>query len=257
MRDKRYQSTEKGLDDLADLMLGRINSCVDDRAKKNVKIKSATVTKVNEDGTVNVSLPDDEGNGFSRIQNQSVYELDVGDSVEIMLKEGSFSNCWVIAKHGGGSKRVNLVNSGSISVTGGGSGSGGSSGGGTTGGGDMLKSAYAPNSNDTVEKAFKDEDGNNIVNTYMKKSGIINDTNLDTVLGSGNYFIGTGNTNVPDGCDGCMLFVGGASTSAFQCIFKYSDSTILYRAYQAIGGWNAWKVITSTALSTTPVNPTP
>ena len=41
-------------------MLGRINSCVDDRAKKNVKIKSATVTKVNEDGTVNVSLPDDE-----------------------------------------------------------------------------------------------------------------------------------------------------------------------------------------------------
>ena len=257
MRDKRYQSTEKGLDDLADLMLGRINSCVDDRAKKNVKIKSATVTKVNEDGTVNVSLPDDEGNGFSRIQNQSVYELDVGDSVEIMLKEGSFSNCWVIAKHGGGSKRVNLVNSGSISVTGGGSSSGGSSGGGTTGGGDMLKSAYAPNSNDTVEKAFKDEDGNNIVNTYMKKSGIINDTNLDTVLGSGNYFIGTGNINVPDGCDGCMLFVGGASTSAFQCIFKYSDSTILYRAYQAIGGWNAWKVITATALSTTPVNPTP
>lgn len=257
MRDKRYQSTEKGLDDLADLMLGRINSCVDDRAKKNVKIKSATVTKVNEDGTVNVSLPDDEGNGFSRIQNQSVYELDVGDSVEIMLKEGSFSNCWVIAKHGGGSKRVNLVNSGSISVTGGGSSSGGSSGGGTTGGGDMLKSAYAPNSNDTVEKAFKDEDGNNIVNTYMKKSGIINDTNLDTVLGSGNYFIGTGNTNVPDGCDGCMLFVGGASTSAFQCIFKYSDSTILYRAYQAIGGWNAWKVITATTLSTTPVNPTP
>lgn len=257
MRDKRYQSTEKGLDDLADLMLGRINSCVDDRAKKNVKIKSATVTKVNEDGTVNVSLPDDEGNGFSRIQNQSVYELDVGDSVEIMLKEGSFSNCWVIAKHGGGSKRVNLVNSGSISVTGGGSSSEGSSGGGTIGGGDMLKSAYAPNSNDTVEKAFKDEDGNNIVNTYMKKSGIINDTNLDTVLGSGNYFIGTGNTNVPDGCDGCMLFVGGASTSAFQCIFKYSDSTILYRAYQAIGGWNAWKVITATALSTTPVNPTP
>ena len=252
MRDKRYQSTEKGLDDLADLMLGRINSCVDDRAKKNVKIKSATVTKVNEDGTVNVSLPDDEGNGFSRIQNQSVYELDVGDSVEIMLKEGSFSNCWVIAKHGGGSKRVNLVNSGSISVTGGGSSSGGSSGGGTTGGGDMLKSAYAPNSNDTVEKAFKDEDGNNIINTYMKKSGIINDTNLDIVLGSGNYFIGTGNTNVPNGCDGCMLFVGGASTSAFQCIFKYSDSTILYRAYQAIGGWNAWKVITATALPTTP-----
>lgn len=255
MRDKRFQSTEKGLDDLADLMLGRINSCVDDRAKKNVKIKSATVTKVNEDGTVNVSLPDDGGNGFSRIQNQSVYELSVGDSVEIMLKEGSFSNCWVIAKHGGGSKRVNLVNSGSISVTNTGGTSGGGSGSVTVGG-DMLKINYAPNSNDTVEKAFKDEEGNNIVNTYMKKSGIINGTNLDTVLGSGNYFIGTGNTNVPDGCEGCMLFVGGASTSAFQCIFKYSDSTILYRAYQEIGDWNAWKVITATALPATPT-PTP
>ena len=140
MRDKRYQSTEKGLDDLADLMLGRINSCVDDRAKKNVKIKSATVTKVNEDGTVNVSLPDDEGNGFSRIQNQSVYELDVGDSVEIMLKEGSFSNCWVIAKHGGGSKRVNLVNSGTISVTNTGGSSGGS--GGSDGGSKKCTGCY-------------------------------------------------------------------------------------------------------------------
>lgn len=207
MKDKRSSSTEKGLDELADLMLNRINSCVDDRTKKNVKIKSAVVTKVNDDGTVNVQLPDDEGDGFTRLQNQSVFELNVGDSVEVLLKEGSFTNSWVIAKHGGGTKRVNLVNSGSISVT------SGSSGGGT-------------------------------------KSGIINNTDVNTVLSSGNYFIGTGNTNVPTGCEGCMLVVGGASTSAFQCIFKYSDSTILYRAYQAIGGWNTWKVVTATALAT-------
>lgn len=136
MRDKRYQGTEKGLDDLADLMLGRINSCVDDRTKKSVKIKSAIVTKVNEDGTVNVKLPDDDSDGFSRLQNQSVYELNVGDSVEILLKEGSFTNSWVIAKHGGGTKRVNLVNQGTLSVvTVNGSGSSGGSSSGSSGGG--------------------------------------------------------------------------------------------------------------------------
>lgn len=135
MRDKRYQKTEKGLDDLADLMLGRINSCIDDRNKKTVKIKSAIVTKVNEDGTVNVKLPDDESDGFSRLQNQSVYELNVGDSVEVMLKEGSFTNSWVIAKHGGGAKRVNLVNQGMVSVvTVNGDSSGGSSSGSSGGG---------------------------------------------------------------------------------------------------------------------------
>ena len=134
MRDRRYQSTEKGLDDLADLMLSRINSCVDDRTKKAVRIKSAVVTKVNDDGTVNVQLPDDDGSGFSRLQNQSVYELNVGDSVEILLKEGSFTNSWVIAKHGGGTKRVNLVNQGTLSiVTGRTSSGGGSSGGGSSG----------------------------------------------------------------------------------------------------------------------------
>jgi hypothetical protein len=52
------------------------------------------------------------------------------------LKEGSFTNSWVIAKHGGGTKRVNLVNQGTLSiVTGRTSSGGGSSGGGSSGGG--------------------------------------------------------------------------------------------------------------------------
>ena len=454
MRDKRYQSTEKGLDDLADLMLGRINSCVDDRTKKAVKIKSAIVTKVNDDGTVNVQLPNDDGSDFSRLQNQSVYELNVGDSVEILLKEGSFTNSWVIAKHGGGTKRVNLVNQGSLSIVSGGTSSGGSSGGGSSGGGtgdvaleqhianhsnphsvtkaqvglsnvdnvkqysasnpppypvssvnsktgivvltasdvgalpntttipsktseltndsgfltssdvnfpvtkvnnktgnvtltasdvgalpdttaipsktsdltndsgfitasaiptipvqsvnsktgavvltasdvgavattsvtttltdsdaqiptskavadamaaagngDMLKAKYAPNSEDTVEKAYKDEDGNNIKSTYQKKGGILSNTNLNTVTESGNYFLGSGNTNIPDDCAGNIMMVGGASTAAFQAIFKFSTNSIVHRCYNGTT-WTNWRD-TNTALivsSTQPTNQSP
>ncbi len=452
MRDKRYQSTEKGLDDLADLMLGRINSCVDDRTKKAVKIKSAIVTKVNDDGTVNVQLPNDDGSDFSRLQNQSVYELNVGDSVEILLKEGSFTNSWVIAKHGGGTKRVNLVNQGTLSIVSGGTSSGGSSSGGGSGTGDvaleqhilnhsnphmvtkaqvglnnvdnvkqysasnpppypitsvnsktgavvlsatdvgalpdtttipsktseltndsgfltssdvnypvtrvnnktgsvtltasdvgalpdstkipsktseltndsgfitqeaipnipvqsvnsktgvvqltatdvgaisssnitktltdsddqiptskavadamsaagygdMLKAKYAPNSEDTVEKAYKDEDGNNIKSTYQKKGGILSNTNLNTVVESGSYFLGTGNTNIPDDCAGNIMMVGGASTAAFQAIFKFSTNSIVHRCYNGTT-WTNWRD-TNTALivsSTQPTNQSP
>lgn len=207
MRDKQYSSSEKNLDNLADLMLNRINSCVEDRTKKQVKIKSAIVTKVNDDGTVNVQLPDDGGSGFSRIQNQSVYDLKTGDSVELLLKDGSFTNSWVIAKHGGGTKRASASSnssSGSVVIS-------GSTGSGTT---------------------------SNLENR-----------DLNSVFSSGNYYIGNGNTNVPTGCETCMLVVGGNDISAFQCIFKYSDASMLYRAYQPSGGWNAWKVITATALS--------
>ena len=452
MRDRRYQSTEKGLDDLADLMLNRINSCVDDRTKKAVKIKSAVVTKVNDDGTVNVQLPNEDGSGFSRLQNQSVYELNVGDSVEILLKEGSFTNSWVIAKHGGGTKRVNLVNQGTLSIvtgrtsSGGGSSGGGSSGGGGSGSvaleqhilnhsnphvvtkaqvgldkvdnekqysvsnpppypvssvnsktrqvvltakdvgalpdttkiptktseldndsefltkneanypvtkvnnktgevmlsavdvgalpnttkipsktseldndsgfitqeaipnipvqsvsnktgavqlsasdvgavdsskitttltdsneqiptskavadamsasgyGDMLKAKYAPNSEDTVEKAYKDEDGNNIKDTYQKKGGVLTNTDVNIVIESGNYFLGSGNTNIPNDCEGNVMMVGGAGNAAFQAIFKFSTNSIVHRCYNGTS-WTAWRD-TNTALIVSATQPT-
>ena len=462
MRDRRYQSTEKGLDDLADLMLNRINSCVDDRTKKAVKIKSAVVTKVNDDGTVNVQLPNEDGSGFSRLQNQSVYELNVGDSVEILLKEGSFTNSWVIAKHGGGTKRVNLVNQGTLSIitgrtsSGGGSSGGGSSGGGSSGEGssggsgsgsvaleqhilnhsnphvvtkaqvgldkvdnekqysvsnpppypvssvnsktrqvvltakdvgalpdttkiptktseldndsgfltkndanypvtkvnnkigevvlsavdvgalpnttkipsktseldndsgfitqeaipnipvqsvnnktgavqlsasdvgavdsskitttltnsneqiptskavadamsasgygDMLKAKYAPNSEDTVEKAYKDEDGNNIKDTYQKKGGVLTNTDVNIVIESGNYFLGSGNTNIPNDCEGNVMMVGGAGNAAFQAIFKFSTNSIVHRCYNGTS-WTAWRD-TNTALIVSATQPT-
>ena len=446
MRDRRYQSTEKGLDDLADLMLNRINSCVDDRTKKAVKIKSAIVTKVNDDGTVNVQLPNEDGSGFSRLQNQSVYELNVGDSVEILLKEGSFTNSWVIAKHGGGTKRVNLVNQGTLSIiTGRTSSGGGSSGGGSgsvaleqhilnhsnphvvtkaqigldkvdnekqysvsnpppypvssvnsktrqvvltakdvgalpdttkiptktseldndsgfltkndanypvtkvnnktgevvlsavdvgalpnttkipsktseldndsgfitqeaipnipvqsvnnktgavqlsasdvgavdsskitttltdsneqiptskavadamsaSGYGDMLKAKYAPNSEDTVEKAYKDEDGNNIKDTYQKKGGVLTNTDVNIVIESGNYFLGSGNTNIPNDCEGNVMMVGGAGNAAFQAIFKFSTNSIVHRCYNGTS-WTAWRD-TNTALIVSATQPT-
>ena len=52
------------------------------------------------DGTVDVILPREPETEFTRIQNQTPFELREGDSVEIMLKKGSFNNCWVMAKHG-------------------------------------------------------------------------------------------------------------------------------------------------------------
>lgn len=447
MRDRRYQSTEKGLDDLADLMLNRINSCVDDRTKKAVRIKSAVVTKVNDDGTVNVQLPDDDGSGFSRLQNQSVYELNVGDSVEILLKEGSFTNSWVIAKHGGGTKRVNLVNQGTLSIVTGRTSSGGGSSGGSGSGdialeqhilnhsnphivtkaqvgldkvdnekqysasnpppypvssvnsktrkvvltakdvgalpenttipsktseltndsgfltssdvnypvtkvnnktgevvlsaadvgalpsttkipsktseldndsgfitqdaipnipvqsvnnktgvvqlsasdvgavdsskitttltdsneqiptskavadamsaagyGDMLKAKYAPNSEDTVEKAYKDENGNNIKDTYQKKGGVLTNTDVNIVIESGNYFLGSGNTNIPNDCEGNIMMVGGAGNAAFQVIFKFSTNSIVHRCYNGTS-WTAWRD-TNTALIVSATQPT-
>lgn len=118
------------MDDLADSLLSRILACVDQKAQSNDITKGAIVTRVNEDGTVNVKLPaDEEGHEFTKISNQSVYELSVGDSVELYLKGGRYSNCWIIAKHGMGRKRVALeTQKGNTVVVGGGSSTGGGSG---------------------------------------------------------------------------------------------------------------------------------
>ena len=37
---------------------------------------------------------------FTRIPNQTPFELSIGDSVELTKKDGTYSNCWVSAKHG-------------------------------------------------------------------------------------------------------------------------------------------------------------
>ena len=129
-RRKNNIQSDYTMDDLADSLLSRILACVDQKAQSNDITKGAIVTRVNEDGTVNVKLPaDEEGHEFTKISNQSVYELSVGDSVELYLKGGRYSNCWIIAKHGMGRKRVALeTQKGNTVVVGGGSSTGGGSG---------------------------------------------------------------------------------------------------------------------------------
>lgn len=84
----------------ADIMINRISIMIEDMMKKVTYLDSAIVDKVNSDGTVDVYFPPDNNKIFTRISNQTPYALSVGDSVEILLKNGSYSNCWVIAKHG-------------------------------------------------------------------------------------------------------------------------------------------------------------
>ena len=67
--------------------------------------------------------------------------------------------------------------------------------------GDMLKARYANNdTDDTVDKAFSDANGKNIADTYVPKDGgTLNNVNANTLITTGNYLIGQGCTNFPDG----------------------------------------------------------
>ena len=68
--------------------------------EKYEKTHSLQEAKNLQDGTVDVFLPSDPNSIFTRIQNQSIYQdLQIGDGVELLLKNGRFSNCWIIAKH--------------------------------------------------------------------------------------------------------------------------------------------------------------
>lgn len=84
----------------ADSMLNRITECFKDSLKGIPQIKSAVIDSINEDGSINIFFPPNETKLFTRISNQSPFTLAPGDGVEIMLKNGSFDNCWIIAKHG-------------------------------------------------------------------------------------------------------------------------------------------------------------
>ena len=375
-RRKNNIQSDYTMDDLADSLLSRILACVDQKAQSNDITKGAIVTRVNEDGTVNVKLPaDEEGHEFTKISNQSVYELSVGDSVELYLKGGRYSNCWIIAKHGMGRKRVALeTQKGNTVVVGGGSSTGGGSGtipesilkhlvdynnphrvtkeqlglskvvttvngktgavvlnakdvralpnttviptttsqltnnsgyitsagapvqtvNGKTGAvqltatdvgaisaadisqtlgnsstkvpsekavvdamsaagyGDMLKAKYANNStDDTVDKAFSDANGKNIADTYVPKDGgTLNNVNANTLITTGNYLIGEGCTNFPDGSQGSVVQVVGAGGSAYQTTVIYATNTYAHRAYNGTT-WTAWKDTNGAVVSAT------
>ena len=88
------------INNCADNMLNKIIQCVKEEMKTSVIVDSAIVSSVNDDGTVNVYFPPDKTNIFTKISNQTPFTLQSGDGVELLLKDGSFSNCWIIAKHG-------------------------------------------------------------------------------------------------------------------------------------------------------------
>ena len=149
----------------ADDLLAKIDACIVERIKNTPQSVSAIVSKVNEDGTVNVYFPPNEKSVFTKIQNQSIYDLQVGDSVEIVLKDGTYSNCWILAKHGvNQAKRVSEGSGGStntIIISG-----GGSSGEGGGGESDVFYAIYGTTTNAEILAAY--EAGKAV---YMKKDG--------------------------------------------------------------------------------------
>lgn len=130
---KRSKYSQTDLNRMADKLLGEVQTWIKDGTKNFPRYVSATVSKVYEDGTVDIYLPGSKDEKFTRIQNQSVFDLKEGDDVEVILKNGSFSNCWIVACHNPYSQaRLNAVQYRNVggSASGGGSSSGGSSGGG-------------------------------------------------------------------------------------------------------------------------------
>lgn len=83
----------------ADNMINLINKIIKERLKEVPILKPAIVSRVNNNNTVDVYIPPDKNKIFTGIQNQTPFELKIGDSVELILKDGTYSNCWVVAKH--------------------------------------------------------------------------------------------------------------------------------------------------------------
>lgn len=79
-----------------------IEDIVDARLKSYgiTSFVAAVVTKVNDDGTVNVTIPPDNSRFVNNVLNKSNEPLSTGDSVELCTKNGRLSNAWVAIKHG-------------------------------------------------------------------------------------------------------------------------------------------------------------
>lgn len=93
-------NNNKKFNNYADILINRINTILTDSLNKSTRIDSGIVNMVNQDGTVDIYFPPDKAKIFTNISNQTSYDLNEGDSVEILVKNGQYSNCWVIAKHG-------------------------------------------------------------------------------------------------------------------------------------------------------------
>lgn len=83
-------------DKYAQQFLDNIKDCISEQSKDFVIIKSAIINKINDNGTVDVKFPEDDGI-WSNITNQSIYQnLKVGDEVKLIQQNGKLKNCWII-----------------------------------------------------------------------------------------------------------------------------------------------------------------
>lgn len=83
-------------DKYAKQFLNNIKDCISEQTKDFVSIKSAKISRVNDNGTVNVEFPEDGGT-WSNITNQSIYQdLKVGDEVKLIQQNGVLKNTWII-----------------------------------------------------------------------------------------------------------------------------------------------------------------
>lgn len=68
-------SKRENLDKSADMMLDKIMECVRQEIKKSTpRIESAIVQNINQDKTVDVYLPANPNDVFTRIKNESIYQ---------------------------------------------------------------------------------------------------------------------------------------------------------------------------------------
>ena len=83
----------------ASQLIKSINTVIDDKLKTVLRLDSAIVKRVGNNGTVDIYFPPENNIEFTSISNQTPFTLYPGDSVEVLIKDGSYSNCWIVAKH--------------------------------------------------------------------------------------------------------------------------------------------------------------
>lgn len=89
------------INDLADNLINKIKKCSNITNNDAVKIEPAVINYVYPNGNADIYFPPKDENTIilTNIQNQSIFTLEEGDSVEVLMPKGKLSNCWIIAKH--------------------------------------------------------------------------------------------------------------------------------------------------------------
>ena len=103
---------DSNTNDFVASVIDTIKKCIREEMSAQSDIITAIVSSVNNNGTVNIYLPSKPEMVYTNISNHTPFLLSEGDGVEVLVKNGSYSNCWIIAKHGttyqGNMKNINI-----------------------------------------------------------------------------------------------------------------------------------------------------